>query len=281
MQFGDFPEKYTGYRQSSIVILPVPYDNTSTWLKGADRGPAALLKASHHMEFYDIETRSEVFRKGICTLGPVDCPDDPEEMVETVRKAALPHFQAGKLVVGLGGEHSVSIGLVRAAASCYNGLSVLQFDAHTDLRDSYEGSTCNHACVMARVNELCGSVQIGIRSMDGGEVGMVDPDRIVYAHDIHRYGMNAASEALELLSDTVYVTIDLDVLDPSVMPSTGTPEPGGLDWYTLTGLIGRVARERRIVGIDVVELLPREHDPAPDFLAAKLVYRTLSMICSA
>jgi len=280
MQFGDFPEKYTSCKQAEIVVLPIPYDRTSTWLKGADKGPEALLRASYHMEFYDIETRSEVFRRGICTLDPVVCPDDPAEMVESVRKAAQPHFETGKLVVGLGGEHSVTVGLVQAAAACYSDLTVLQFDAHTDLRDSYEGSPYNHACVMARVNEQCRSVQIGIRSMDSEEVGRTDADRIVYAHDLHRYGMNAASEALEMLSDTVYVTIDLDVLDPSVMPSTGTPEPGGLDWYTLTGLIRTVAQERKIVGFDVVELLPREHDPAPDFLAAKLVYRTLSMIFS-
>jgi len=281
MQFGDFPEKYRGYEQSSIVLLPVPYDNTSTWLKGADRGPEALLRASYNLEFYDIETRSEVFRKGICTLDPVVCPEDPEAMVEAVRKAAEPHFQAGKLVVGLGGEHSVSIGLVRAASRCYSNLSVLQFDAHSDLRNEYEGSPFNHACVMARINEECPSVQIGIRSMDSEEVGRVNPDRIVYAHDIHKHGMNAAAEALESLTDTVYLTVDLDVLDPSVMPSTGTPEPGGLDWYTLTGLIARVARDRRIVGMDIVELLPRDHDPAPDFLAAKLIYRTLSMIFAA
>lgn len=280
MQFGDFPDKYTGYEQSAVVVLPLPYDNTSTWLKGADRGPEALLKASAHMEFYDIETGTEVFQKGICTLDPVDLPTSPEEMVKTVRRVALAHFQAGKFVVGLGGEHSVSIGLVEAAASCYDDLSVLQFDAHSDLRNSYEGSRYNHACVMARIKELCDAVQIGIRSMDREEVERIDPDRIVYAHDLHKHGMNAATEALEMLSDTVYLTIDLDVLDPSVMPSTGTPEPGGLDWYALTGLIRKVAREKRIIGMDVVELLPREHDPAPDFLAAKLIYRAISMIFS-
>lgn len=281
MKFGDFPEQYTGYEQSAIIVLPVPYDNTSTWLKGADRGPEALLRASSYLELYDIETATEVFRRGICTLDPVDCPQDPEEMVEVVRKNALAHFQAGKFVVGLGGEHSVSIGLARAAAGCFSDLSVLQFDAHSDLRDSYQGSRYNHACVMARVNELSSSVQVGIRSMDREEVDRMDRDRVVFAHDLHKYGMNAASEALEMLSDTVYMTIDLDVLDPSIMPSTGTPEPGGLDWYTLTGLIRRVVREKKVIGMDVVELLPREHDPAPDFLAAKLIYRTLSMIYAA
>lgn len=278
MNFGNLPDEFTGYKRSRTVILPVPYDNTSTWLKGADRGPQALLEASANVELFDIETRTEVYRTGICTLPPVVCPADPSLMVEEVAAQAEPHFQAGKFVVGLGGEHSVTAGLVRAAANCQPGLSVLQFDAHSDLRQEYEGSPFNHACVMARVNEICPSVQVGIRSMDKAEWDSADRDRIVFAHDLHRQGMNAASEALDLLSDKVYLTIDLDVLDPAYFPSTGTPEPGGLDWYTLTGLIRRVVRERTLVGMDVVELLPRPENPAPDFLAAKLIYRTLSMI---
>lgn len=278
MQFGDFAEEYTRYESAAAVIVPLPYDKTSTWLKGADRGPEALLAASTHLEFYDIETRSEVYRQGIATLKPVVCPDEPGAMVAEVREKILPHFQAGKKIVGLGGEHSVSIGLVQAAAECYDTLSVLQFDAHSDLRETYEGSRYNHACVMARIQEVCPVVQIGIRSMDKEELSAVIPERIVYAHDLHTGGLRAADSALDKLSDAVYITIDLDVLDPSIMPSTGTPEPGGMDWYMLTGLIQRVAERRRIVGFDVVELLPNRHNPAPDFLAAKLVYRTLSMI---
>lgn len=281
MQFGDFSEQYTLYESAAAVILPLPYDRTSTWLKGADRGPGALLAASVHLEFYDIETGTEPFRRGICTQEPVVCPEDPAKMVDAVREAALPHFEAGKLVVGLGGEHSVSIGLVQAAAEYCDSLSVLQLDAHSDLRDEYEGSPYNHACVMARIREICPAVQVGIRSMDIEEVAAVIPERIVYAHDINRRGLAAADAALEMLSDNVYLTIDLDVLDPSIMPSTGTPEPGGLDWYRLTGLISRVAERRKIIGFDVVELLPRSHNPAPDFLAAKLVYRTLGGIFAA
>jgi agmatinase len=278
MKFADLPDAYTGYAQAGTVILPIPYDKTSTWRKGADLGPHALLSASANMELFDIETGSEVYRTGICTLPPVACPDDPERMVDAVERESARHFQNGKFVVGLGGEHSVTVGLVRAAAKKYGDLSVLQFDAHSDLRTEYEGSPYNHACVMSRVNEICGSVQVGIRSMDKAEWDRADRDRIVFAHDLHKYGMNAAGEALEMLTNNVYITIDLDVLDPSVMPSTGTPEPGGLDWYTLTGLIRRVAGERKIIGMDVVELLPNEFNPAPDFLAAKLIYRTISMV---
>lgn len=276
--FADLPRKYTEYQQARVVVLPIPFDGTSTWLKGADRGPEALLSASAHLELYDIETDSEVFRHGICTLPPVKCTQDVEAMVDEVRRQAESLFREGKLVVGLGGEHSVSTGLVQAARHFHDDLSVLQLDAHADLRDSFEGSPHNHACVMARIAELCPVVQVGIRSMDVTERGKVDRDRIVYARDLHRQGLNAASDALDMLSDTVYITIDLDVLDPSCMSSTGTPEPGGIDWYMLNALIRQVASEKKIIGFDVVELLPNKHNLAPDFLAAKLVYRILSMI---
>ena len=278
MKFANLPEKYSAYKQAKVVVLPIPYDGTSTWMKGANHGPQALLEASAYLELYDIETDSEVYRQGIHTRPPVVCPGLPEEMIAEVRNQADPLFQDNKLVVGLGGEHSVTVGLVQAAQKKYGNLSVLQFDAHTDLRDSYEGSLFNHACVMARVNEICPSVQVGIRSTDISEKAKIDTDRIVLARDLHFHGMNAATDALDLLGDTVYITIDLDVLDPSYMPSTGTPEPGGIDWYMLNALIARVASEKKIIGFDVVELLPQSNNRAPDFLAAKLVYRTLSMI---
>ena len=249
-------------------------------MKGADRGPQAIVEASAHLELYDIETDSEVYKKGICTLPPIDCPQKPEEMIAAVKNKALSIFQDNKFIVGLGGEHSVSIGFVQAAVEKYDNLSVLQFDAHTDLRESYEGSRFNHACVMARVKEMCPVIQVGIRSMDISEKESVDPDRLVLARNLHHHGINAAADSLDLLTDNVYITIDLDVFDPAYMPSTGTPEPGGLDWYMINTLLSWVAREKKIVGIDVVELLPNEVNRAPDFLAAKLIYRTLSMIFS-
>jgi len=278
MKFADMPDKYRDYASSKVVILPIPYDGTSTWMKGADLGPQAILDASFHLELYDIETGTEVYRHGICTLDPVSCPKDPGEMVAELRQRALPLFRDNKLVVGLGGEHSVTVGLLQAAQARYPNLSVLQLDAHTDLRDSYMGSPYNHACVMARANEICPVVQVGIRSMDIEEMDSIEPDRLVLAHDLHRHGINAATNALDQLTDTVYLTVDLDVLDPSCMPSTGTPEPGGIDWYMLNQIIQYVASKKKIIGMDVVELLPRKHNQAPDFLAAKLIYRSLSMI---
>jgi agmatinase len=229
MNFTDIPEKYTGYKRSKVAVLPIPYEATETGMKGAGCGPQALLEASAYLELYDIETGTEVYRQGICTLDPVHCPADPEELVDEVRQQALPLFRDGKLVVGLGGEHSVSVGLVQAAQQQYADLSVLQLDAHAGMRHVCQASQYHHNCTMARINEMCKSVQVGIRSMDRTEREKINPDRLVLARDLYLHGMNAADDALDLLSDTVYITIDLDVLDPSCMPSTNRQEPGGID----------------------------------------------------
>ena len=183
----------------------------------------------------------------------------------------------------LGGDHSVAIGAIRAAARLRSGLSVLQIDAHADTRDEYQGSHFNHACVMARAREWCPVVQVGLRAVDGSEVDGLEPHRVVWAHDIAAAGSDTAwmDDALSPLGDPVWVTIDLDGFDPSILPATGTPEPGGLDWYQVTGLLERLTRRRTVVGFDVVELLPSKEHWASAFVAAKLVYRLLSMICAA
>lgn len=276
--FGDLPETFSVYEDSAIALLPVPYDGTSTWMKGADRGPAAILEASGHMELYDIETDSEVYLRGMVTLPPVVCPQDPQSMVSAVSKRARSVLEDGKFLVGIGGEHSVTIGLVQAQAERHPELSVLQMDAHADLREEYEGSPYNHACVMARVRERCPIVQAGIRSMDVSEKELVEGERVFYAHHLCRDIPGAAARIAEVLTEKVYITIDLDVLNPAFMPSTGTPEPGGLDWYALLNILDRVIREKQVVGFDVTELLPNPHNKGPDFLAAKLIYRVLSRI---
>lgn len=275
--YGAVPEMYCRYETASIAILPIPYDGTSTWMKGSDRGPKALLDASANMELYDIETDSEVFRHGIVTMDPVSCGAEPEEMVMAVCRAAKKIIADGKFLVGIGGEHSVSVGIARAMAEEFENLCVLQFDAHTDTRDEYEGSRYNHACVMSRIGEICSYVQVGIRSMDISERRHLNPERVIFAHEILK-GPDVTPKILAALSNDVYITIDLDVLDPSVMPSTGTPEPGGLGWYTLVDLIESVVKEKNVVGMDVTELLPNPANRAPDFAAAKLVYRVLSMV---
>ena len=276
MNFGGIASTYTDYEKSPIVILPVPFDATSTWIKGADRGPEAILEASANMELYDIETDSEVYLRGIHTAEPVLEEKSPEELANKVRTKVSKLLDDGKFVVTLGGEHSVSIGVVQAFAEKIPGISVLQIDAHTDLRQEYEGSRFNHACVMARVRELCPIVQVGIRSMDIVEKPFVAPDRIFYAKDIIGRDKSWIMDVVHKLTDHVYVTIDLDGFDPSVLPATGTPEPGGLSYYDVLDLMRTLIGTKQLVGFDVVELCPIPDNRASDFLATKLIYQILS-----
>ena len=273
--FGGLPEKYTQPDTAKIVVIPVPYDGTSTWVKGANRGPSAILEASANMELYDIATDSLVYQQGIYTAPAVVVNESPEAMVEAVYQTTLGYLNRGKFTVVLGGEHSVSIGAIKAHFQYYEQLTVVQIDAHADLREEYEGSRYNHACVMARVREMGPFVQMGIRSMSHEEKARIDNERTYYAEDI--IGNTAwINLMLDQLSANVYITIDLDGFDPSIMPSTGTPEPGGLAWYPTLHWLGQVIKEKNVVGFDVVELCPCEHDKSPDFLAAKLVYTLLS-----
>ena len=275
INFGALPEKYSALENAEVVIIPVPYDQTSTWIKGADKGPAAIIEASANMELYDIETDSEVYRKGIFTDEPTKCEGPPEETINTVAEKVTHYIKKRKFTVVIGGEHSVSIGPIRAQAENSRDITVLQLDAHPDLRDEYNGSRYNHACVMARVKELAPIVQVGIRSMDSCEKQFIVPDRMFFAEQM--YGNNLWLEKLiSKLTEKVYITIDLDVFDPSIMPSTGTPEPGGLLWYDCLAFLKKVFEKRNVVGFDIMELCPNDNNKAPDFLAAKLVYKLLS-----
>jgi len=275
--FGGLDRVFTEWDRSEIAILPVPYDKTSTWIKGADKGPLAIIEASAAVELYDIETDLEVYKRGIHTCGPLATSSPPEEMVREAEGKVLELLEAGKFVVTLGGEHSVSIGPVKAHSARFKDFSVLQLDAHLDMRDEYEGSRCNHACVASRVREICPVVQVGIRSMSVEEKSGLDAENVFFARDIIGEGA-WISRVVERLSRNVYVTIDLDVFDPSIMPSTGTPEPGGLTWYPVIDLLKAVTEKRNVAGFDVVELCPVETDRSPDFMAAKLVYKFLSYI---
>lgn len=273
--FGAIPAEYAGEATARIVVLPVPYDETSTWMKGADRGPQAIIDASANMELFDIETGSEVFRRGIYTAPAVTAASSPEAMVAAVRERVGGFLAKGRFVVVIGGEHSVSVGSIQAHAARHPGMAVLQLDAHADLREEYEDSRYNHACVMARAREVCPVVQVGIRSMDRVEQARLTPGSVFWAHEIAA-ATGWIDAVLARLPEACYVTIDLDVFDPAVMPSTGTPEPGGLFWYDVTRLLQAVSRHRRVVGFDVVELCPSDSNRAPDFLAAKLIYHFLS-----
>jgi agmatinase len=264
-----------GYDESHIIIVPVPYDATSTYLRGADRGPAAILEASAALEFYDIETGTEVHTRGIHTLPPVNAGADPSELTEAVYRKVAGILGENRFPVVIGGNHTVSIGAFRAAAEAFAGLTILQMDAHSDLRPVYEGSHLNHACAAARAREYAPLVQVGIRSMASEELPYVDAERIFYAHRLWEDD-TLYRKALDMLSDNVWITLDLDVFDPSVMPSTGTPEPGGPDYRELLSFLRDVMEKRNVVGFDVVELCPSEANKAPDFLAAKVIYQMLS-----
>jgi agmatinase len=276
MNFGG-DEVVCDYQSSRIVILPVPYDETSTWMKGADRGPDAIMEASVNLEFYDIETDSEAHRHGIFTLEPLVEKSTPEALVNSVQKKVLSLLSENKFPVIVGGNHTVSIGSVRAFAEKTDNLSVLQLDAHSDLRNEYEGSIYNHACAMARARESAPVVQVGIRSMSAEELSSVERERIFFAHKLYA-DKTLYSRAAELLSENVYITIDLDVFDPSLLPSTGTPEPGGPEYFEIMHFLREVVRQKNVVGFDVVELCPSPVSKSSDFIAAKIIYQLLSYI---
>jgi agmatinase len=264
------------------AILPVPYDQTATWKKGAAHAPDAILEASHHLELFDVAIGIEPCRWGIATLDPVLFEGSPEELADRVDDSVSDLLESGKLPVTLGGDHSISIGAIRAAARLVPDLTVLQLDAHTDTREEYDGSRFNHACTMNWARSWCPIVQVGIRAVDGPEIEMLDLERVFYAHQI--CGPRASSDWIErvvaCLSDNVYLTIDVDCFDSSILPATGTPEPGGLDWYQVDVLLEQVSKRRTVVGFDVVELLPTAGQWASDFLVAKLIYRFLGRIFS-
>ena len=274
-QYGGLDQVYSHPEKSRVVIIPVPYDETSTWGKGADKGPGAILEASANMELYDIETDSEIFEIGIHTAKPVTEKSSPEKMVNAVEKATEGFLQKGKFVVGIGGEHSITTGFVRAFARHFKNLSVLQFDAHTDLRPEYEGTPYSHASVMSRISEICPFVQVGIRSMDSIEKPFIKKENLFLARDIYDND-HWMDKAIGRLTENVFITVDLDGFDPSIMPSTGTPEPGGLGWYQVIKFMKKVIEAKNVVGFDVVELAPVETEKSSDFLAAKLIYKLLS-----
>jgi agmatinase len=274
MNFGGDEVVYD-YQESGIIILPVPYDETSTWMRGADKGPDAILEASVNLEFYDVETSSEAHLKGINTVDPVLEKQTPGKLVNAVYDRTLVILEDKKFPVIIGGNHTVPIGAIKAFSEFFNDLSVLQLDAHADLRQIYEGSEFNHACAMARAREFAPIVQVGIRSMSESELPYVERDRIFYSHELF-YDKDLYSKAIDKLTKNVYITIDLDVFDPSIMPSTGTPEPGGPQYFELMHFLRDVINKRNVVGFDVVELCPSETNKAPDFIAAKIIYQLLS-----
>ena len=271
--YAGIPDKYTRLDTAEVVLIPVPYDGTSTWQKGADKGPDAFLEASENMELFDIETRTEVYKKGIYLAPAVTENTSPEKMVDTVYKTTKNYLKQGKFVTLFGGEHSISIGSIKAFQETFEDLSVVQLDAHADLRPSYEGSTCNHACAMYEASKNTNLIQVGIRSMDAEELQYMDENQTYFAHELYEDWMD---DAIGQMTQNVFITIDLDAFDPAILPATGTPEPGGLLWYETLDFLKLIFKKKNVVGFDIVELCPIENEKSSNFLAAKLYYKMLS-----
>ncbi|AOR29652.1 agmatinase [Formosa sp. Hel1_33_131] len=273
--YAGISEEYAKLEHSKIVLIPVPYDGTSTWQKGADKGPKAFLEASENMELYDIETNSEVYKQGVYLTEPIKVNATPEAMVDAVHQETKSYIKKNKFVTVFGGEHSISIGTIRAFNEMFPSLTVVHIDAHADLRKSYDGSSCNHACAVYEASQNTNLIQVGIRSMDIKEKSVMNLDKTYFAHDM-AIDDSWMDSAIDQMTDNVFITFDLDAFDPSILPSTGTPEPGGLLWYETMDFLKQVFAEKNVVGFDIVELCPNEIDKSSDFLAAKLYYKMLS-----
>ena len=284
--YGGLEEEYSSFKKSKVVILQAPYDNTTTYIHGTAAGPAAIIDASRYMERFDDELNQETFKMGIHTAEPLAVEkSSSEEMVEKVSAQVSEILKANKFPVLLGGEHSVSVGAVKACKDAYPNLSVLHLDAHYDMRDVYFGSKLNHGCVARRISEICPLVQAGMRSLSKEEKDFLAGQangkiKTINVYDILETPMWKEAAA-NSLTENVYISIDLDVFDPSLMPAVGTPEPGGIGWYEMLELLKDVAKARKVVGFDVVELCPIKGTIASDFLAAKLIYRLLGYIFPA
>lgn len=273
--YAGIPDEFAQLDTAKVVLIPVPYDGTSTWGKGADKGPEAFLEASENMELYDIETGTQVYQQGVFLADAITENSSPEAMVQAVHATTKSYIKKNKFVTLFGGEHSISIGTIRAFNESFENLTVLHIDAHADLRPSYEGTTCNHACAVHEASQTTNLIQVGIRSMDQIENSFLDPEKTFFAHDMvqDEYWMD---KAIDLMTENVFISLDLDAFDPSIMPATGTPEPGGLLWYETLAFLKEVFAEKNVVGFDIVELCPNEQSKPSEFLAAKLYYKMLS-----
>jgi agmatinase len=282
MNFGGIDEEeFSSFEQARVLVWPVSYEGTVSYGTGTGRGAQAIIEASRNMELYDEETDAEVYRLGIHTLPESPSIDPPAAMMQSLYERGRELVATGKFVTMIGGEHSVSAPVIRAHAERYDNLSILQIDAHADLRDTYDGTPHSHASIMARVvrDMRLPSVQCGIRSISAEEARVLDslPTQIFWAKDIVGRS-DWWDAAVDGLTENVYLTVDIDGLDPSLVAQTGTPEPGGLGWYETIGLIRMLSRKRRVVGMDLTEYSYVEGQDASAFLCAKLIYKSLAFI---
>lgn len=278
-------EAITSYSDAKAIILPIPYEKTTTYRKGCEHGALAIIEASDQLEAYDDELGKETcLETGIHTLEAIadtriNPTINPEEMLAVTTKTVSKLIQDGKFAIALGGEHAITEGVVRAYQQAFNKpFTVVQIDAHGDLRFSYQGSIYNHACVMRRIIDLgLPTLPVGIRSICKEEAQLIAAKKIpvVYAREIY-HNRNWIEKAIaNIATRQVFITIDLDGLDPSLLPGVGTPEPGGLNWYELTQFLKQIFLQREVIGCDVMELAPLADSVVSEFTAAKLVYKLI------
>lgn len=273
--FAGIEGDHNKFEHAEVLLQSIPYDGTSTWGKGADKGFEAFLDAAANMEIYDIETDSEVYKEGVHIIAPILEDSSPEAMFKAVYKSTQELLKTGKFLTFFGGEHSISIGIIKAFYEAHPDITILQLDAHTDLRPDYHGSPYNHACAVYDASQNANLIQVGIRSMDSGELKYLNRDKCYFAEQM--YGQTDWMEdSLSKMTDKVYITLDLDVFDPSIMPATGTPEPGGMQWNPTIQYLKNVFQQKNVLGFDIVELAPIDGLTSPQFLAAKLYYKMLS-----
>jgi len=273
--FAGVEDSYSNYETAAVLLQSIPYDGTSTWGKGADAGFGPFLDALENMELYDIETDSEAYRQGVHILPAIEENRSPEAMFKAVYEKSRELLSTGKYLTCFGGEHSVSIGVIKAHYEKFKNLTVLQLDAHADLRESYGGTPYNHACALHDASRNTNLIQVGIRSADSSEMQYLNRQQCYFAEDI--YGDESwMDRSIGQMTDEVYLTIDLDAFDPSIMPATGTPEPGGLLWNPTIRYLRKVFEAKTVVGFDITEFAPIKEQHAPQFLVAKLYYKLLS-----
>ncbi len=278
LSFGGVMPHMRPFDESAVVILPIPVDRTTSYVGGTRNGPHEILLASSHMELWDEEVRADVHGVGIFTLPEMELPfGEMAAVVDEIERVAYEIIGRDKFLIALGGEHSITPPLVSAAARKYAQLSVVQIDAHADMRDAYLGSPLSHACAMRRSLEYAKVTQVGIRSLSTEEAEVLPQlgTKVFFDWDMRR-NPRWIDAVVDTLGEHVYVTIDVDGMDPAIMPATGTPEPGGLSWQEITALLRAVTERRRVVAADVVELSPIPGMIAPNFLTAKLIYKLLT-----
>jgi len=277
LTFGNIPKEYSSYENSRVVILPVPYEHTTSYLKGTARGPEAILKASYQIELFDEKLKQEIFRIGIHTLPFMNINSHSEKLLKQIEDEVITHLSTNKLIVILGGEHTITIGALRGVKKFFPNIGIVQLDAHADLRVSYQGNPYSHACVMRRVLNYAPVFQIGIRSLSKEEFLLIHEGKVftLFAHEISPENLESF---LTKIPEDIYLTIDMDSFDPAVVPGVGNPEPGGLNWEMADQILELISARSRIRAFDIVELRPIAGEVRSEVTAARLLYRLLGYI---